>query len=174
VLADRLETHAVRRLEFLAGKLPTRPNIGGMTFGPDTWQPSEMAMRAFARYVWGAERPDLIEERVASGAITPEDGEVMRELYPERLAEIVRQIIERLPELQRTLPYHRRLALSILTGVPVEPSMQPRIVSFLQGQFAQEEGSEGGTQAPVASPQFGSISKPQGTPAQERQQQGGG
>ena len=136
--------------------------------GPDKWQPSELQMRQFARYAAAVEDPAGVVERLASGTITPEDAEAMRTVYPETMQAIKARIIERLPELSQTLPYNRKLALSIFSGVPVDPAMRPEILGVLQGQFEEEPGTEGGTQAPPPAPQFGSISKEKGTPAQER------
>ena len=168
-LADQIETVAARRVEFLARKLPTRPDVSAIRAGgPDTWQPSDLAMRAWARYVDAVEDPIGVVERMSSGAVTPEDAEALREVYPEMLADLTQQIITKLPELRERLPYHRRLALSILTGVPVDPAMEPSILAALQQQFAAEDGSEGGTQAPRAQPQFGSVRAPDPTAAQQR------
>ena len=169
MMADRMETLAARRLEFLASKLPRRADLGTLQTGPDRYQPSDLEMRTFARYAAGVEDPGGIEERLAAGQITPEDAQVMREVYPERLAEITRQIVEQLPTLRESLPYPRRLALSILTGVAVDAAMHPRVLSVLQSQYASEPGTEGGTQAPRAQAKFGSVkSTDKATPAQER------
>ena len=168
LMADRLEALAVRRIEFLASKLPRRPEVAGIDQGPDTWQPSDMEMRAWARYVSGVEDPGAIEERLAEGSVTPEDAEVMREVYPERLADITRQILERLPTLQRKLPYERRLALSLLTGVAVDPALDPKVLGVLQRSFDLEEGTDQGTHAPKPQPAFGSVKADAFTPAQER------
>jgi hypothetical protein len=169
LMADRMETLAARRLEFLASKLPRRADLGTLQTGPDRYQPSDLEMRTFARYAAGVEDPGGIEERLAAGQITPEDAQVMREVYPERLAEITRQIVEQLPTLRQSLPYPRRLALSILTGVAVDAAMHPRVLAVLQSQYASEEGSAGGTQAPRAQASFGSVkSQEKATPAQER------
>jgi hypothetical protein len=83
-------------------------------------------------------------------------------------ADIQRQIIEKLPALRAQLPYSRRLALSIFSGVPVDPAMDPQVLAILQGSFSAEQGTEGGTQAPRAQPAFGSVTKPEPTPAQQR------
>jgi hypothetical protein len=168
MLADKLESAAVRRIEFLAGKIPRRPDLGGIKAGPDRWQPSDMEMRAFARYVAAVEDPGAIAERLADGSITPEDAEAMREVYPEQYADLVRQILEKLPELQQTLPYSRRLALSIFSGVPVDASMDPHVLATLQASFTEEPGTEGGSQAPKAAPAFGSVKNQEATPSQER------
>ena len=170
VVADRIETHKAKRIEFLARKIPKRPDIMAAQTGPDRWQPSELQMRAFARYAAAAEDPGGIEERMSAGTVTPEDAEVMRELYPERLADLQRRVYERLPELRASLPYARRLSFSILTGIPVDPALVPQVLKTLQSQFVFEPGTEGGTEAPKAQPAFGSVSKPDPTRAQERAQ----
>jgi hypothetical protein len=169
IMADRLEAIAAKRIEFLASKLPRKPDLPGMSLGPDTWQPSDMEMRAFARYVAAAEDPHGVVERLADGSVTPEDAETMKTVYPEMYADIQRQIMMQLGELRAKLPYNRRLALSIFSGVPVDPALDPRVLAALQGTYAQEPGTEGGIQAPRAEPAFGSISKPQGTPSERRQ-----
>jgi hypothetical protein len=166
LLADRMETVAARKLEFLAGKLAPDPDLG-MQLGARPRQESDMQMRAFARLAAAAEDPDGVVERLASGTVTPEDAEAMRAVYPEMMASITQQIVERLPTLRGTLPYHRRLALSIFSGVPVDPALDPAVLNVLQAQF--EYGDEP-ARGPRAQPQFGSVKKsaPEPTPAQER------
>lgn len=168
VLADRLETIAARRVEFLASKLPRKPDAFGMQVGPDKWQPSDMEMRTWARYVAAVEDPGGVVERLADGSVTPEDAETMRTVYPEMYADIQQQILQQLPTLRATLPYQRRLAFSVFSGVPVDPTLDPNVLSRLQSSFAMEEGTEQGTQAPRAQPAFGSVSKPEPTAAQQR------
>lgn len=168
VLADRLETLAARRVEFLASKLPRRPDAFGIQVGPDKWQPSDMEMRTWARYVAAVEDPGAIVERLADGSVTPEDAETMRAVYPEMYADVQQQILEQLPVLRATLPYQRRLAFSVFSGVPVDPALDPQVLSRLQASFAMEQGTEGGTMAPRAQPAFGSVSKPEPTAAQQR------
>lgn len=167
VLADRIESNKAAAYEFLAGKLPRKPDLPGMGMN-DAWQPSDMEMRGWARYVAAVEDPHGIVERLVSGDITPEDAETMRTVYPQMYAQVQSEIMAQLGELQARLPYKRRLALSIFSGIPVDPAMDPRVLSILQGTFANEEGSAGGTMAPRAQPQFGSVTKPEPTPAQRR------
>lgn len=170
MVADEMEEIGARRIEFLSSKLPRRPDAFAFQAGPDRWQPSDFAMRSFARYVAAAEDPAAVEERLAAGVVSPEDSEAYHAIYPERAAALKTQILSALPTLQKSLPYQRRLALSLFTGVPVDPAMDPQILAVLQATFAAEPGTAGGTQAPLAQPQFGSVSKPSPTPAQERAQ----
>lgn len=169
-LADGLETTAARRIEFLANKLPKRPDIAVFPIGPDHWRPSDFDMATFARYVAAVEDPGGVLERLASGGITPEDAEAFRTVYPEMYQQARNEILRRLPEVQKAMPYARRLGLSIFFDAPVDPAMQPEIISTLQGSFDDEPGTEGGAQAPAALPQLGSVEKslPEPTPAQSR------
>jgi hypothetical protein len=169
-LADRLETHAVARLEFLANKMPRSTRLG-MT----RLRPSEMEIRAWARYIAAADDPAAIEERLADGTVTPEDAEVMRAIYPERMATITTHIIERLATLRETLPFQRQIALAIFTGAPVAAACEPEILAVIQEAHVAEEGAEGGTQAPMPQAAFASVQKstPTPTPAQARSSSSG-
>jgi hypothetical protein len=170
VLADRLETIAARRIEYLSSVMPRRPDIGGVPTGPDNWRPSDMEMRSWARKAHAIEDPGGVEVRAATGTVSPEDIEAYRAVYPERAAAFTAQVLAQLPTLKKPLPYEKRLALTMLTGVSIEPSLDPQVLSVLQGTYAGEDGSEGGSQAPRAQPQFGSVRADIGTPSQQREQ----
>jgi hypothetical protein len=170
-LADMVETVAARRVEFLASKLPKRPDYLAMQFGPDAWRPSSLEMRRFARYVAAAEGPGAVEDRLAAGRLSPEDAEAYRAIYPERFEALKLDVIKRMPELQKQLPFDKRVALSMFTGVPLVPALRPEILRVLQGGYTEEPGTDGGMNAPAANPAFGSVSREQPTPAQSR---GGG
>lgn len=173
VMADRIETVKARGIEYLSGIIPRRPDVAGVPTGPDNWQPSDMAMRSWARSAAAVEDPYGVLERAIHGAVTPEDSAALRVVYPELLNAFATETTTKLPELRTALPYSRQLSLSILTGVPVTPAMDPKVMRVLQGQFPGEPGSAGGTQAPKTTPQFGSMratSESQPTPAQNRAQ----
>lgn len=172
IMADRIETALANRIEYLSSIIPRRPDIGGIPTGPDNWRPSDMAMRTWARSAAAAEDPYAVLERAVHGNITPEDAATMRAVHPEILADFTQRVTSQLPELRQTLPFDRQLSLSILTGTPVAASLDPKILRVLQGQFPDEPGSSGGTQAPKAQPSFGSMRKSidQPTPAQNRAQ----
>jgi hypothetical protein len=167
-LADKLEAAMARVVEYLADKLPKRPDMGAMQLGPDHWQPSDIQMRTFARVVSAVRDPGGVEERLASGMLTPEEAEAYRDVWPERFADVRRKLIEMLPAMRGRIPFERRLALTIFTGVPLDPSLSPPLIRTMQSMYELEPGTEAGTQPPVAQPAFGSMSKEQPTPAQRR------
>jgi hypothetical protein len=168
--ADQLESAGARRIEYLASILPRRPDIGGMPIGPDRWVPSDMQMRSFARSVAAVEDPHAVLAAAAAGRVVPEQAAAVRAVHPEVLEDFTSRVIAKLPTLSTNLPYKRRLSLSILTGVPVDPAMRPEILREIQSIYAAEPGTAGGTQAPIAQPQFGSVKRSDpGTPAQRRE-----
>jgi hypothetical protein len=173
VLADKVETVQAKKATYLAENTPKRPEVNGIQIGPDTWRPSDLEIRAWARRVRAVEDPAGVEERLARGVITPEESDAYRQVYPERFAALQAEIFKALPQLEKTLPMNKKVALSVFTGIPVTPAMQPNVVQTLQATFDVEPGSEGGTQAPRPQPAFGRFGsmkdndKP--TPSQERQ-----
>lgn len=172
ILADRLETAGARRIEWLASQIPRRPDAFATSYGPDRWQPSDLDMRSWARKAAAVEDPSAVFERVVHGTVTPEDAEAMRAVWPEKMQDFIRQVASGLTGLQKALPYSRRMALSLFTGQPVDPALDPKIFAVLQSQFPDEPGSQGGTQAPKATPSFGSMPKSPDapTPSQYRAQ----
>lgn len=166
--ADRLETLGARRVEYLADHAPKRPDAMARVVGPERWQPSAFQLAEFARRVAALEDPAATYERMVDGTLTKEDAECMQAVYPEMFKAGRDEIIRRLPELRASLPYQRRVMLSLFTGVPVDPAMDPMVLQVLQQAYVEEPGTEGGTQAPTPKPAFGSVSKPEPTPGQER------
>lgn len=169
-LADRMETVSARKIEYLASIIPKLPDYATMRVGPERRRTSDLQMRSFARSVAAVEDPHAAMARILSGRFVIEDAQALRAVFPEMVADLTQQILPQLPTLRVTLPYQRRLSLSMLTGQPVDVAMTPGVLRELQSMYAAEPGTMGGTQAPVPQPQFGSIKRSDpGTPAQRRQ-----
>ena len=172
LLADKLESIGARKIAFISSKIPRKPDDPSMQFGPDKWMPSDLQIRSWARTVRAVEDPASVERDLASGKMTPEAAEAYRTVYPERFAALVQSVQQQAPQLAKTLPMDRKIALSIFTGVPLIPELQPNVLAVLQSNFAAEPGSMGGSQAPKPMPSFGALGSPKSldkpTPAQQR------
>lgn len=173
IAADRLESAGAARIAWLASQLPRRPDLAGLPVGPDTWQPSDAAMRTWTRKAAAAEDPYGVLDRASAGAkarVVPEEIMAMRALQPALLNDYITKVIAGLPDRKERLPYPQRLSLSMLTGRPLDPAMTPIVLRELQSMHAGEPGTAGGTMAPRSTPQFGSVKRSDsGTPAQRRQ-----
>jgi hypothetical protein len=164
--ADRIETIATRRIEYLSSILPRRPEIGGAPLGPKDYHPSEMVMREFARAAAALEDPAGVLERAAHGIVVPEEVRAIAAVYPEMLHAWTTEVVAQFATLRRTLPVARRVSLSLLTGQPVDPSLEPTVMNTLQAQYQFEPQPE------RAQPQFGSVKDKTdiGTPSQRREE----
>jgi hypothetical protein len=151
VLADKLETVAVRKAEFMSAMMPRRPDVGGLQIGPDDWAPSSLQMRSWARTVRAVEDPSSVEEDLANGVMTPEAAVAYRTVYPERFAAMQAAIYKAAPTLSRRLPMQKAVALGIFTGIPTIPALQPNVLSALQGAYAMQQ------EAPKPNPSFGAL-----------------
>lgn len=173
VLADKVEDVAARRVAYVSSKIPRQPDIAGLQLGPNKWQPSDMEIRAFARTVRAAEDPHSVEQRLAQGTVTPDEAAAYRAVYPERFAQLQQAVTAAAPLLAKTLPMKKKVALFTFTGIPTTAALQPNVLAVLQGNFAAEPGSAGGTQAPKPMPSFGAFGTPRSmdkpTPAQARE-----
>jgi len=170
--ADRLETALAARTAYMSSKLPKRPEVGGLQVGPDNWRPSDLQMRSWARTVRACEDPHGVEVRLAQGIVTPEESDAYRTCYPARFQALQGAIFQAAPQLAKTLPTRKKIALYVFTGVPTMAALQPNVLQVLQSTFAVEPGTAGGTQAPRPMPSFGALGSTKATddatPAQKR------
>lgn len=173
IAADRLESAGAMRITWLASQIPKRPDLAGLPVGPDTWNPSDMVMRSFARKVAAVEDPYAVLARASAGKearVVPEEVMALQAVHQPLLNDYITQVITGLSDRKERLPYAQRLAFSMLTGQPIDPAMTPVVLRELQSMHASEPGTAGGTMAPRPSPQFGSVKRVDtGTPAQRRQ-----
>jgi hypothetical protein len=126
-----------RKLAFLSSKAPRPAVMPTLLKGDGEWTPPRQTLEAFARYVDAANNPIAVLEDAAAGhAVTIEAAETLRACYPRLFQEAQMTLLERAQHMQETLPYARRLMLSVLFQVPVDGSMSPGHIRFLQ-QAAQ-------------------------------------
>jgi hypothetical protein len=130
--ANGAELTHTRRLEYLASKLPRDPSPPHLQVGPDDWEPSKADVAKFARIMEVAERPEVALERLAAGTMTPEDAETLRSVYPAMYSEARADIMAHIAEYRETLPYAKRLNLSIMMDAPVDRALVPEALTVYQ------------------------------------------
>ena len=133
-----------RKLEFLASKAPKQASVPGLLKGDGDWRPGKAQLESFARYVHAAEDPaSVLEDLAHAGHVSIEGAETLRVVYPSMFAEAQKLLLQKAPDIQRTLPYSRRVALSVMFNVPVDGSMSRQHLGYLQaGQPpAQPQGA---------------------------------
>lgn len=150
-LFDLMYQTAMRRLKFLAMKLPRNPGQGSMINGYRDYEPPRYEQMRFARYVAAAESPLSVLDNLAAGAVTPEEVEALKAIYPETFRATQLFLVQYLPTHADQVGYDRRVQLGILFGVAADSSMRPDFVQSIQQLYAQEAQKELNASAQVRS-----------------------
>lgn len=132
MLFDAIVAQITRGLRFLDSKAPKQTVAPGMVPGDGVWHPSKVALEEWGKYVHAVNDPASVIEDLAKGHISMEGAETLRVVYPALFAEAQRLLLESAPKMQQTMSYSKRVAISIMYRVPVDASMTPRHMQFLQ------------------------------------------
>lgn len=137
-IVDAIAAAAQRKYDFLLSKAPKSPRPSGIIDGKP-WEPSRSQLRSFERYVQAAEHPVSVFESAARGEIDFEGIETVKVCYPRLFQEAQRTLIQNAEKLQTKLPYQRRLALSAMFGVAVDPTMSDGFIAVMQKPDEQSQ-----------------------------------
>lgn len=144
-IADEMVVTHMRKLAFLAEKMPKNPGIRSHFGGSmDDYTPSRSEVAKFARYAAAAEDPLGVLRDMDRGQVTPEQVEAVREVYPAMFARMQEAVIAKAGELKAKLPYQKLVQLSIMFDVPVDSTMRPEFIAALQANFAEQQPREQG------------------------------
>lgn len=140
-----------RGLQFLASKVPAGFSPNTEVLAPQLQKPiySDAEMRSWTRYAAAVNDPSTILESMGRGTLTPEEIEVMREVYPQLYQQTQQQIVTRVASLTKPLDRSQALQLSTFFAVPVDANMTPTMLRALS------------TSAPkVPAPHFAKMKEP--------------
>lgn len=156
-VGNGVEKTQAARVQFLASKLPRDPSPAHLQVGPDTWEPSHAELAKFARYMDAVEHPENVVQRLSTATMTPEDAEVLKSVYPQTYANIQGQIYNHLADLRTTLPYDKRLVLSIYLDVPVDRALTPEALSVYQRPAQPSQPAGARPQGPATQMPTGQV-----------------
>lgn len=131
-LHDAIVAQVQRGIAFLDGKRPKQTVLPGVLPGDGAWQPSMAAIEEFGKYVHAVNDPVSVLEDLAKGHPSAEGAETLRTVYPQLYLYAQKQLLQAAPEMAKTLPYPRRVMISILYQIPVDGTMQPAHAQYLQ------------------------------------------
>ena len=136
---------AMQRIEFLQKKAMPVSAFQMPGQAPPSY--SEVDAWEMLNYIEYTENPVKALEEFTRGEMTPEGAEVLKELYPDLTAKFLDDIMEE-PEKLGNLTYEQKTQLAMLTGVVLDPSLDPMMIQSFQSTFApqQEEQPQSGGQ----------------------------
>lgn len=158
-LHQQIVNTVTRKLSFLDSKMPRPPDMPDMLRGNKPWQPSKEQLEQVGRYMEAADNPAGVLENVAAGrGVSPEAAETLRTVYPALYAYAQALLVKNAATMANTVPYARRVSLSILFKVPGDRSMTSSHLKFLQqGSPAAASPGQG---APAGAPPAGAPPTP--------------
>lgn len=140
-------------VKYLTDTQPKNPIIGEEII-KNEWVPSDSELSAWKRRIEAVDNPIKAIEDVANGVGSHEAVEAIKEVYPNIYQEAVRQLISKIADNKKEIPYQKRLQLSMLTGAPLDYSVNPEFVGKMQGMFKKPEPS-----TPQGQPMSGDLYK---------------
>lgn len=149
--AAQMQEQMARTVQYLAQKVPGNPTQGMLGADPD-WKPSDAELAVWNRHLVASERPMVLLEDLQSGHLAPETVETVKTLYPNFYNKTVAAVMQLVAENKPSVPFEKRVQLSILTGQPIEPALKPDTLLALQMSYASAQAQ----------------AKPMGNPAKSR------
>lgn len=145
-IVESVKLKSIEAVSYLLSVMPKPLTPNNPLVKSKGFKPSSMEMTKFARQVKTALDPMSVIDDLNSNTLTTDQVEVLANVYPQLLEEIKFRVIEGVSENPAEVPYNKRLKLSLLLGLDLDPSLEPSIASIIMGQPAQEqpEQAQGG------------------------------
>lgn len=134
-----LSNQILKAGQFLYAKMPKQEQGLSLTPQAHTWEPDPGEVIEFQRYVNAVTNPASVLENVASGTVTPQEVEVLQQLYPSTFDKLKQDIVQHAATLRQTLPYERRVMLSTILGVPVDNTLTNDFVTYMQQNVVPQQ-----------------------------------
>jgi len=140
-IANIATERAVSGLNFLNSKLPKpASNANGFSkFTKREFEPSELQLAKFERYLQAVENPMSVLDDLESGTLTREAAEAVQTVYPKLFSEIQNQTLEQLENNEEPISYAKRVQMSILLDINTDSSMLNQNIAKFQSSFIPEE-----------------------------------
>lgn len=122
----------VKTVQFLHDKAPKRPTGSDIQLGLDDWEPSDQESYKFARYVQAAVDPLSVVRGAATGDLSAEGVETLKELFPEIHKMTKEQVFAQAAELQERIGFDRLAGLSLLLDIPLHPLLEGEAIARSQ------------------------------------------
>lgn len=157
-LGQAVRSVAVRASDFLASKMPSAPQrVSLQPHLERERMPPPHEMEKYLRYERAVSDPLSVLEDARKGRLRPEAVEALQAVYPTLYQGLRSQVTASLAERATRLTYPERVQLSMLLGLPADPSVEPKaIAAYQQAQYrapspfaAGTKGAEAGAPPPA-------------------------
>lgn len=140
-----------RKLSFLYDKMPKADAPSIMT--GRQWMPAKLSVQTWSKYVEAAEDPAAVLEDAAAGrSVSMEAAETLKTVYPRLYQEAQKRLIQQATTGEKSIPFARRVQLSLLFDLPMDASMDGDYAAYLQSAYQAKPISQGAAQPSPGQP----------------------
>lgn len=132
LMQDAITSQIERGLKFIESKRPKQTFSPGMLPGDGAPKISKVLLDEWGKYIHAVNDPASVIEDLAKGHLSIEGAETLHVVYPNLFLKAQQVLLDHAAEFKKTLPYTRRVALSIAYQIPVDGTMTQSHMMFLQ------------------------------------------
>lgn len=138
--ASQLINKSAVALQFLHDKMPKDPTLmDNMSQDFSVWRPSDSDLASFERYYNAVNDPLTVFDKLESGSVTFEEVEALQVVYPKMFQSLTQYMVEALAELEKPLPYEKRITLATLFGVPLDQTFNSDYLLAVQSLHTNKQ-----------------------------------
>lgn len=108
-----------------------------MMLGKSMWKPTDRELYEYGLRMMGVTHPLETIDMVADGLVPPQAIEALRTTNPGMFAKFQQHVMDNVDDIRANSTYDQRVALGLAVGLPVDPTTDPRYVTFMQSMHAQ-------------------------------------
>lgn len=139
MIADTVKLKSVEAVNYLLSVMPKPLTPNNPLVKNKNYKPSSMEMTKFSRQVKTALNPLSVIEDLNDGTLSKDQVEVLANVYPQLLDEIRYRVTDAVAENPAQIPYNKRLKLSLLLGLDLDPSLNPAMSSIIMAASPAQE-----------------------------------
>jgi len=144
-ISEQAKIKTADAMGYLANLMPKPLTPNNPLVKNKKYKPSDMEMAKFNRQLKTALDPFSAIEDLNNNTLTKEQVQVLADLYPGILSQIQSKVYDAVAENPQEVPYNKRIKLSLLLGMDLDPSLDPttaNIIMSTQDTAVQEQNQQ--------------------------------
>lgn len=136
-LATRTMEKMSAGIAYLKEEIPKDPNPEKLFVKKgQEWEPSEYDLRGFEQKLLTISDPLIVFDALEADVLTVDHVSALKAVYPKLYEHLTSKIIESLSQSDTELEYADKVSLSLILGIPLDPSMTVENYAYYQGEIA--------------------------------------
>jgi vacuolar-type H+-ATPase subunit F/Vma7 len=141
--ASATQAKVVEAFQYLQSVMPKPLTPNNVLVKSKGFKPSDQELSKFKRQVVAALDPFSIIDDLNEGTLTVDQVQTVAAIYPQLLDRIKEKVVDAVQSNPAEVPYNKRLKLSLLLGLDLDPSLEPKTLQILLNSKPAESPEQG-------------------------------